>query len=397
MKILHIDETFHPNFGYQCTPLAKFQQKAGHEVYIIAPEAKYIYPVYHSFGEYGENLDADDAVYSNATGVKIYRVAGKGRIAGRLIYNGRDLFKTIEQINPDVMLVHCVETLTAIRVMRKYKNRYPMVFDSHMLSMASKNKFVKIYEKFYKMIVARLIKKRKYNVIKTQNDDYVTSHLGIPQEQAPFISFGTDTLLFCPDEAVRKKFIEENDLSPNAFIITSTGKLTESKGGKLFAEAVKEKFNSDREVAVVVVANFDGEYEKEVREILDKSENKIFYFPVQKYLELAKFYQIADVTVFPKQCSMSFYDAQGCGSPVVSEDNSVNLARNSHGNGYCFKSGSVEDLRHQLEKIMNLSPLDYKAVQSAAIEFIHANYDYSDIAGEYTEVLKDSYTQFWRQ
>ena len=99
MKILHIDETFHPNFGYQCTPLAKFQQKAGHEVYIIAPEAKYIYPVYHSFGEYGENLDADDAVYSNATGVKIYRVAGKGRIAGRLIYNGRDLFKTIEQIN----------------------------------------------------------------------------------------------------------------------------------------------------------------------------------------------------------------------------------------------------------------------------------------------------------
>ena len=35
MRILHVDETFHPAFGYQCNPLAKFQRMQGHEVIIL--------------------------------------------------------------------------------------------------------------------------------------------------------------------------------------------------------------------------------------------------------------------------------------------------------------------------------------------------------------------------
>ena len=35
MKIVYVDETFHPAFGYQSNPLAKFQQKQGNEVVIV--------------------------------------------------------------------------------------------------------------------------------------------------------------------------------------------------------------------------------------------------------------------------------------------------------------------------------------------------------------------------
>ena len=394
MKILHIDETFHPNFGYQCNPLAKFQSKAGHEVYIIAPEAKFIYPSYHKFGEYGETLDKDDRVYEQATGVRIVRVPGIRYIAGRLIYNKKALYRAIEKIDPEVMLVHCVETVTAMRVMRKYHKKYPMAFDSHMLSMATKNKFHKLYEFAYKALITSFIKKKQYKVIKTQNDDYITSHLGVPEKQTRFISFGTDTVLFAPDSEVRTAFLREHGLPEKTFVITSTGKLSEEKDGKLFAKGVREKFKGDRPVAVVVVACFGGNYEKEVKAMLDQSENHVFYYPIQKYLDLPKFYQIADVTVFPKQCSMSFYDAQSCACPVISEKGRVNEDRNSHGNGLCFERGSSEDFRRQIQTLIDLPEEEYKQMQANSLEFITKNYSYDQIAQRYTDVLVEAIDNF---
>lgn len=49
MKILHIDETFHPSYGYQVNPLAKFQQHQGNEVYIATVDKEHLYPVYKEF------------------------------------------------------------------------------------------------------------------------------------------------------------------------------------------------------------------------------------------------------------------------------------------------------------------------------------------------------------
>lgn len=394
MRILHLDETFHPNFGYQCNPLAKFQKKLGNEVYIIAPEAKYIYPVYHNFGEYGDNLDNDDDIYIKNTGVKIIRVKARGYYFRRLLYKFDELNKAIENINPDAIFVHCVETITAMYVMRKYKNRYPMVFDSHMLSMATTSRFYKLFETLYKIFITKVIREKKYRVIKTQNDDYIETHLGVPKDQTKFISFGTDTELFKPNEEVKKHFISEHNLPENTFVIVSTSKLNAGKGGMLFAETVSSKFQTDRTVVIVIVANFASDYEKKVKEILDSGNNQVFYYPVQNYLNLPYFYQIADVTVFAKQCSMSFYDAQSCGSPVISENNNINIDRNSHGNGFCFQMGNKDDFKLKIEMIMNLSIDEYNIMRKKSFEFIKNNYSYELIAKQYTEEIKLSIKEF---
>jgi len=394
MRILHVDDTFHPNFGYQCNPLAKFQFKAGNEVFIISPEAKHIYSVYHSFGEYGEHLEEDDARYETATGVKIVRVKAKGYIMGRLNYHRKELLKAIEAIHPDVILLHCMETLTAMYLMRKLRRKYPMALDSHMLSMASKNRFSALFDCAYRMLFTPIIKKEKYTVIKTQNDDYVNTHLGVPEEQSKFISFGTDVLLFCADPEAKKKFLKEKNLPEDTFVITSTGKMSESKDGMLLAKTVRNKFPGNREVAVVIVAAFNGEYEQRVKAELDASENHVFYYPVQQYMQLPYFYQIADVTVFPKQCSMSFYDAQSCGCPVISEKGHVNEERNSHGNGLCFDQGSVEDFRQQIQVLMDMPAGEFEKMRQNANSFVTQNYSYNDIAAQYTAVLEEAIVRF---
>lgn len=391
MKIVHVDETFHPAFGYQANPLAKFQQKQGNEVYIITPTKEFLYPVYHEFGDHGEHLEEQDVAYEQATGVKIIRIPAKGYFMKRLVYGG-EVFEAVKQVDPDVLFVHCVETLTAMRFILK-KVKYPMMFDSHMLSMASGNKLAKVYEMAFRSIITPRIIKYKYDVIRTQDDDYVNSHLGIPKEQTPFISFGTDTILFSPSKEVRDLFRKTNGIEQDDFVVIYTGKLTEAKGGKLLAETFREKF--DVPVTLVCVGTpTSDEYGQEVKRILDESENRIIMFPTQNYRDLAKFYQMADLSVFPKQCSMSFYDAQACGIPVLSEDNNVNVARCSHQNGGNFKAGSVEDFRTKILSFASMDQAERNKYKMNARAFIEAEYDYVNIAKRYTEYLMNAVDRF---
>lgn len=391
MKILHVDETFHPAFGYQANPLAKFQQKQGNEVYILTPTKEFLYPVYHEFGDYGEHLVEQDAAYEKSTGVKIIRIPAKGYFMKRLVY-GKELFQAVDKIKPDVVFVHCIETMTGIRFILKNPN-YPMMFDSHMLSMASGNKLAKAYEAAFRTIITPKIKHRKYDVIRTQDDDYVNSHLGIPEEQTPFISFGTDTILFCPSDEVRKQFRKEHGIGQHDFVVIYTGKLTDAKGGKLLAETFRKKF--ERSITLVCVGTPpENEYGHEVKKLLDESENRIIMFPTQNYLDLAKFYQMADLSVFPKQCSMSFYDAQACGIPVLSENNNVNIDRCEHGNGANFEAGSVDDFRAKIMMFASMSDDERMEYKKNSRAFIESGYDYAEIALQYTKYLEKAVERF---
>ena len=389
MKIVYVDETFNPAYGYQSNPLAKFQQKQGNEIVIVTVSRDQLHPVYRAFGDDGKSLEHDDEVYQKITGVKIVRVKTKGYIRNRAILS-HSIFRVVRNQKPDVVFVHCAETLTAMRFLL-HRKEWPLMFDSHMLSMASKSKFVFVFESLYRSLFRRIIEKNKYYVVRTQDDDYVNTHLGINKSLTPFISFGTDTILFSPSEQVRKEFRKRNNIGENEFVVIYTGKLTEAKGGKLLAEAFMKRFDLPVPVTLVCVGTPpDNEYGREVKVLLDKSENKVLMFPTQKYIDLSQFYQMADLSIFPRQCSMSFYDAQACGLPVVSEDNNVNRERCNHNNGSNFIPGNVEDLRN---KIIRFAGFDSKTMlyyKRNSREFIESGYDYADIAREYTRYLQIS-------
>lgn len=95
----------------------------------------------------------------------------------------------------------------------------------------------------------------------------MNTHLGIPKEQTPFISFGTDTILFSPSENVRKSFRKEHQIREEDFVVVYTGKLTEPKGGKLLAEVFKDKFEASV-VLVCVGTPTNDEYGQQVKKLL---------------------------------------------------------------------------------------------------------------------------------
>lgn len=391
VRILHIDETFHPAFGYQANPLAKFQQMQGNEVFIAAPVKEYIHSVYREFGDDGSNLDVQDAVYEQMTGVKIIRVPAKGRIMHRLIY-GKEIFDLVDRVKPDVLFVHCVETLTAMRFILRRPD-VPMMFDSHMLAMASRNKLAGLYESIYRKVFARIINKNGWFVLRTQDDDYVNKHLGINERLTPFVSFGTDTLLFRPSDEERARLREHYGISDSDCVVVYTGKLTPTKGGLFLAQAFEKRFASPV-VLVCVGTPTDDDYGRMVKKTFDESENRIIMLPTQNYLDLAQYYQMSDLSVFPCQCSMSFYDAQACGLPVLSEDNNINVERCKHDNGMNFVQGDLQDFRNKVEMFASMSEMERRKMSDSARSYIENGYDYSDIAREYTEYLSETINKF---
>ena len=393
MKIVHIEDFFHPDAGYQINILSKYLKSLGNEVTIVTSEMDKIPEALTSF--FGcENIEQRDAEYEKNYGVKIIRLPLKAFVSGRAVFK-RGLLKVIKACNPDILYVHGNDTFTGMwALLNRKKYGCPLIMDSHMLEMASKNKFRKLYRWVYRTIFTPIIVKNKIQVIRTQDDPYVEKDLGIPLLQAPWISYGSDTMLFHPDQGCKKRFRTEQGISDDALIVVYAGKLIESKGGKLLAETFAKKFPVDREIVLAAVGNTSGDYGNEVEDIFQKSENRIIRFPTQKYQDLAYYFQIADLAVFPKQCSLSFYDVQACGLPVLSEDNNINIDRCSHQNGWTFRNGNMEDFREKIIEIANMDETEYKKVSENAYRYILDNYNYEDKAREYEAVIKAAYDDF---
>ncbi|RDU22743.1 glycosyltransferase family 4 protein [Anaerosacchariphilus polymeriproducens] len=393
MKILHWDEMFHPSFGYQINLLANFQAKKGHEVIIFTSDKIEKHPTFSGFGN-NENIQEEDHLYEQKYGVKIVRLPIHGVISSRVIYK-KGYLKKIKELNPDVLMCHTNDTLSSIRIAQKYKYlNLPIVFDNHMLEMASRNPLRKLFQIYFRQFVTPIIIKNNWTVIRTQDDEYINKCLGIPKNQTPFISFGTDTTLFHPDDEIKKKFRAEHDIPHNEFVVIYTGKLNEVKGGKLLANAFKEKFDSEKNITLIVLGNTTSDYEKEVEEIFHKSKNRILQFPTQKYFDLPKFYQASDLSIFPKQCSLSFFDAQACGLPVVSEDNNINRNRLLFDNGFNFKCGDLYDLREKILYCSKMDDLSYSKLKQNATHYIKTHWDYPLIEKQYTDILLNEVEKF---
>jgi glycosyltransferase involved in cell wall biosynthesis len=390
MKIVNLVDFFHPNAGYENNILPKYLVKSGHEVVIITSQLDKVPDGYTAF--FGkDNIDKEDKAFYKKTGITVIRVPARCFVSGRAWFTN-EIFKTIDEVKPDLLFICGNDTLISMQYLLRYsKKGIPLLLDSHMLEMASKNPLNKLFRIFYKKIFTPIITKNKLKVIRVQDDTYVERCLGIPLNQAPFISFGSDTMVFHPDRNVYKNFRVENCIDENDFVVVYAGKLDEEKGGKMLAQAFEEKFNTDINIVLLVVGNTNGEYGAEVEKILKKSQNRIIRFPTQRYIDLAQFFQASDLAIFPKQCSLSFYDAQSCGLPIVSEDNNINVDRLQYENGANFKAEDVQDFRKKIAFYANMDKKRYEQIKENAYNFIKDNYDYENIVKKYLEIITKEY------
>jgi glycosyltransferase involved in cell wall biosynthesis len=392
MKIVHLEEFFHPQAGYQVNLLARIQAAQGESVSIVTGELRR-FPEFVTKFFGSDDMETKDEEYRRETGVRIRRVPLLGYYSGRAIFRPWKLRSVIRAEQPDVLFVHGEDTLTGIvAIWLSPVLRFPLFLDCHMVEMASAHRFRKFFRFFYRKAVTPVILRRQIPLVRVVDSDYVDKCLGVPLDRTELLPLGTDTSLFAPDIQRRRRTRERLQISDEEFVVIYAGKLDESKGGTLLASAIEDLFHtqSHQSVTFLIVGTASGPEAEDVELRFDRSKNRVIRLPTQPYTELPDLYRAADVAVFPKQCSLSFFDAQASGLPVALEDNEINRQRIHHGNALTFHTGDQTALRGAIAAFASMDPAEIASRRSAAREFVLAGgFDFVPIAHRFTELLYD--------
>jgi len=395
MKIVHIEDFFHPDAGYQVNILSRYQAVHGHDVVVVCAELEKMPDELSSF--FGkEAIGKKDEAFRVSTGVRIVRIPLRAYVSGRAIYSG-EIFRAVQALHPDLLYVHGNDTYIGIRYALKLTRLpYPVVFDNHMLAMASRNPLNNVFRAWYRKFVAPKILAAGVPIIRVVDDEYVQKHLGIPAEFSPVIGFGTDIRLFAADPGRKCAFRQKHRIPEGDLVAVYAGKLDVQKGGQFLANAIKEKIQSaeGRGVTFVIVGNAVGEYGREIEATLESSENCVRRFPTQKYRDLAEFYQAADIAIFPRQCSLSYFDVQATGLPVVAERNYINEERLSEGNGFTFAEGDIRDFRARIAECAAMPPDALCEMGASAARKVVERYSYDKISAQYDSILETAVAEF---
>jgi glycosyltransferase involved in cell wall biosynthesis len=269
---------------------------------------------------------------------------------------------------------------------------YPIALDSHMLAMASQNRGRHLFRLFYKAAISPIILKRKIPFIRVVDSDFVEKHLGIPLQNTKLLPLGTDTDTFRPNIEEKLKARQKLGIDPDTFVVLYAGKLDQEKGGDFLAETILDEINlqSGRKIAFIIIGNTVGDYGSKVEAKLKSSMNKVLRFPTQKYYDLLGFYQTSDLALYPRQCSMSFFEAQACGLPVLFEENEINKTRLSGKNAFLFQPGSCTDLREKIIRLASMDKHEFKLCGDSARRFVEANFNFVPTSHKYTELLSET-------
>jgi glycosyltransferase involved in cell wall biosynthesis len=386
MKIALFEDFFHPKAGYNINILSKYLSRAGHEIFIFTSEINKSPKRLINFFDVS-NIEEKDFEFSHRHNVTIIRLKTLFFYSGRSIIRLKYL-ETIKKFSPDLLFISGNDTYVGILLTLLYpKLGIPLLFNSSMVEMASENRFSKIFRLFYKKFITPLIIKHNILTIRTQDDPYVMKFLGIPSELAPFIPYGIDLELFKPTDnnnAIR----EELGIPNNAFVIIYAGKLDESKGFSILFESLMFPFKDRRNLYFLIIGDSDKIISAKLNDLTISSSNNIIHFPTQHYERLSNFYAMSDLAIFPKQISLSFFNAQGCGLPVIAEKNNVNIDRLSHGNGLVFESGNAYDLIQKMKYIIDLDDKEYSRLSENAIKYVVENFDYNKLVLLYVDVFE---------
>lgn len=397
MKIVHIEDFFHPEAGYQVNVLAKYMAHDGHQVTVITSELDRIPDYLTRF--FGKNdIQDKDKAYCEKYNVEIVRLPLLAYISGRSVYRFSSVIDQLKRIKPDVVFVHGNDTLIGIQMIMLYARQtrkrrvFKLVLDSHMLEMASRNPFRNVFYFFYRKIVTPHIIKNDLTVIRTQDSDFVEKKLGIPIGQAPLITLGADRMLFYPDKEAKNQFRKDHKIEADKMIVIYAGKLDEQKGGLFLAEMLSEGFEETDNIVMLLVGTPAGPTADLIKKKLNESRVRVIQFPTQTYVNLPKYYAVADVAVFPRQCSLSFYDVQACGLPVVFEDNEINKKRTEYGTAFTFCADNKDDLKSKimmLKDMHNLQPDRFDDLCGQCVDSIKNHYDYEQKYKEYMKYMKE--------
>ena len=155
MIILHIQDYFHTQLGYQEYFLSKEHTKLGHEVYVITSD-RYKPVIYENNRNIFSKRILKDGFFIES-GINVYRLKPLFEHHKGIIFN--NLEKIVTELNPDLVIMHGIINIAALRIARlklKRNTKFRLIFDCHM-TYDNYSENLQIFYTLFKKLFSRYI------------------------------------------------------------------------------------------------------------------------------------------------------------------------------------------------------------------------------------------------
>lgn len=389
LRIIHIIDYFQPKLGYQEPSLAKEHLKLGHEVFVVTSDR---YNPYLYEGDAARKILGKRVVgtgFFNEEGIKVWRLKTLFEIKRKVWAIG--LEKKIQELKPDIVIMHGIVNFFTLRVARLKKRRknFKLINDDHMTFHASHSKVRFLYPLF-KFLFSHLLQDASDAFVGVAQICKMFMHerYGIPLERIAVIPLGADDHLFRYDPAARGNTRNRLSINENDIVFIYTGKMVLEKGPHLLVKAAMELIKNKDNVKVMLVGYGLPAYMEEMKQDIKNNnlENKFVWVDAVPNNELYKFYSVADVAVWPREASLGMIEAMSCGLPIIISDTSEVTERVGYGNGLPYNGDDTSDLAKQMEKL--LDPELRKKMGEQAKRFVKEDLNWSNIARQFIEIVQ---------
>lgn len=359
LRIVHVTDYSQPKLGYQEVSLARAQIRAGHEAFIVTSDRYRPFPDYERSVRpvLGERVRVPGRGIEE--GIPIYRLPVRFEYWYRVWLKG--LVSTIDELAPDVVVVHGVLSFNAIRAARMKTATPPrnfrLIIDDHMVPGTQGHSKAGWVHRIFRLTLAPIIQRRADALVAVYSatTDYMTSHYGFPPEALHLIPLGADTNVFFPASAESRSALRSRlGLESHETVFIYAGKLIPEKGAHLLVDAALSLIPRHPTIRIMMVGAGPAEYVARMKALAEAQEvaDRVMWIGAVPNSALADLYRSADIGVWPRLSSLTMIEAQACGLPVVVSDFPPAVERVRRGGGLVFRTDDVRDLEAKLEELL---------------------------------------------
>lgn len=356
LRILHIIDHIYPILGYQETFLAKAHGITNETLVITSDRyTKSIYdPNKHLLGKQivGAGLFTEE-------GLNVLRLP---TIVNLDFLNNPWLIgleKAVTNFKPDVIIVHGIINITSIRLaMLKHKLIHSkLIFDDHMTFHNTRGGLYRwLYSLFRLLAMPIILKSSDHFIAVTEETKSFMRHgYGIPLNKIEVIPLGVDTDQFRRNPIAREQLRSIYGIEASDVVFIYVGKVIPTKGVHILVDAALRLMNNNLSIKVVIVGGASKPYEAFLKRKVNSSKfmKHFIFISAKPNEELCKYYSIADVGVWPLQCSITMNEAMSCGLPIIISDASGVPEIVSEETGFIYKNGDIDELVNKMALFMN--------------------------------------------
>lgn len=379
MKVVHLclGAFFPDNYAYQENMLPKFHKQLGLDVEVIASQ--------ETFDENGKITYMDfSGMYQNEYNIKVTRLeySFPAKYNHRLKhYKGVDM--ALEKANPEILFVHNCQFTSIFSVINYLKKHSKVIVyvDNHVdFSNSAKNWVSKnILHKGLWKICAQAINPyvSKFYGVLPARVDFLKKVYNLPTDKVELLVMGADddTLKAAKDDKCRQKIRNKYKLNNDDILLLTGGKIDDNKLETLMlmkAIASMEKTN----IKLMIFGSVIDSLKKEFNSLLEYK--NIIYIGWVKSDLIYRYFEAADIVLFPGLHSVLWEQAAGSGKPCVYRKIEGFTHIDLGGNCDYFEDLSVNGIKQTLLKIIKTNT--WQNMQKIAEEKCVPYFSYREIA-----------------